>query len=258
MQVITSKENKIFKKASSLTSKKYRDKLGAYLVEGENLVNEAYLAKKTSAIIVESTYSKELNYDGVPIVFMMSKLFEKLARTETSQGIIAICEKEEYSLDDFEEIIKRKQGNVVVLDRLQDPGNIGTIIRTADAAGYSAVLAVKGTGDIFSPKVVRAASGSVMRVPIYYAKDGFEAIDILNRGNKKIVGTSFDTDKYYYDVDLTNNIGLVIGNEGNGMSDAFLENAHEKIKIPMDEPVESLNAAVAAGILMYQSKKKGV
>lgn len=254
MKVITSKDNKIYKQCLSLTSKKYRDKLNLYLVEGEKLVKEAYDAGMVETIILDAGYSKGIHFQGVDIVFMMGKLFEKLAQTETSQGILAIVRKSVYGKEKFQEIVGKDHGNVVILDRLQDPGNIGTIIRTADAAGYKGLVAIKGTGDVYSPKVVRAAAGSVLRLPMIVVKDEEEALTLLKECGKTVIGTAFNTDRYFYDVDLTKNIGLVVGNEGNGMSDYFIENTDFNIKIPMQEPVDSLNAAVAAGILMYQSK----
>ncbi|MEG0291499.1 MAG: RNA methyltransferase [Anaerovoracaceae bacterium] len=257
MKVITSKDNKIFKKAVNLTTKKYRDRLGQFLVEGDKLVREAYDAGKVETVILCDNYKKEIYYEETEVVFMMGKLFERLTQTETSQGIIAIVNKMEYDVETFSKKINQKSGNVVVLDCLQDPGNIGTIIRTADAAGYNGVLTIRGTADAYSPKVVRSAAGSVLRLPIMQVSDQNEAIKFLKDNQKTIVATCFETDKFYYDVDLRNNIGLVIGNEGNGISEEFLNCSDLKIKIPMEEPVDSLNASVAAGILMYQSKMKG-
>lgn len=256
MKIITSKDNRIYKQCQSLTLKKHRDKLGLYIVEGEKLVKEAYDAGMVELIIYDADYSKGIHYQGVDIVFMMGKLFEKLAQTETSQGILAIVKKKNYTKEEFSRQINKGSGNVVVLDRLQDPGNIGTIIRTADAASYSGMICLKGTGDVYSPKVVRAAAGSVLRLPIYFVEDEEEAVSFLKNNSKMIVGTAFDTDKYYYNIDLTKNVGLVIGNEGNGMSEKIIQDADVNVKIPMQQPVDSLNAAVAAGILMYQSKGK--
>ena len=144
-------------------------------------------------------------------------------------------------------------GNFVVLDRLQDPGNIGTILRTADAAGYKLAVVMKGTADVFSPKVVRAATGSLFRMPVVFMDSEEELLEFTRAAGKKTVATCFDTDLYYYDVNLKENIALIIGNEGNGISETLIASSDVKIKIPMHGNIESLNASVAAGILMYEA-----
>ena len=187
---------------------------------------------------------------------MDERLFSKLAQTKTSQGILAVVEKQELNREAFLEQMRSKSGNIVLLDRLQDPGNIGTIIRTADAAGYSGVMTIKGTGDIFAPKIVRATAGSLFRMPVFSAESPEEAAALLEQAGKTILATGFDTELNYYDVNMKENIGLIIGNEGNGISEELMQRAHKIIKIPMDGTIESLNAAVAAGILMYESVRK--
>lgn len=251
MREITSKDNKIVKLCEQLSTRKYRDRLGLYLIEGENLIAEAV----REGAEVETVLMRK-GYEGLPegleskTFVLEAKLFDKLACTDTSQGILAIVKKTEVSQDEF--IKNGAVGNFVVLDRLQDPGNIGTIIRTADAAGYSLVIAMKGTADIFSPKVVRAATGSLFRVPVVFMNDYDELVSFVKAAGGKLVATCFDTDRYYYDVDLTENVALIIGNEGNGISQELIDRADIKIKIPMAGTIESLNAAVAAAILMYE------
>ncbi|MCI2062263.1 MAG: RNA methyltransferase [Eubacteriaceae bacterium] len=261
MEMITSDQNRIYKTCVKLGMKKYRDKFGMYLVEGSKLVDEAFKAGQAENIIVREDYHKQTDFPGVDTAFIMGKLYSKVAQTETSQGIMAIVRKPEMTAEAFLGRIDEGRGNVVVLDGLQDPGNIGTIIRTADAAGYSGVLTVKGTGDVYSPKVVRSAMGSLFRIPVFNTDTPETAAALLSRGGKKIVGTSLDAEKYYYEEDLSENIALVIGNEGNGMSEDFKRRTCLNIKIPMSGEVDSLNAAVAAGVLMYQSigkvKKNG-
>lgn len=146
--------------------------------------------------------------------------------------------------------------NIIVLDRLQDPGNIGTILRTADAAGYMGAILMKGTADIYSPKIARAAAGSLFRLPVLLVDTPEHAIQILKDHKKKIIGTTPNCDSYYYDVDMKKDVALIIGNEGNGACDEFLSQAELKIKIPMEGTIESLNAAVSAGILMYESVRQ--
>lgn len=250
---ITSSQNRIYKLCVSLATKKHRDKEGKYIIEGINLLEEAVKnSEKIFLVIVRDDFdtSKVPNFQCDTYI-MDNKLYSKIAQTETSQGILAVVEKPVYDLKDIGKAIG-KDGNVVVLDRLQDAGNIGTIIRTADAAGYSAVVVLKGTADIFSPKVIRAATGSVFRIPIVFADDNRELIKIINEWGLDLVVTSLKTDKYYYDVDLTHGVAVVIGNEGNGVSDELIELAPIKIKIPMEGNIESLNASIAAAILMYE------
>jgi TrmH family RNA methyltransferase len=252
MREITSKDNKIVKLCEQLAARKYRDRLGLYLIEGENLLEEAVReGAAVDTVLMRKGYSGRMQPGLEDKTFVLDeKLFDRLAQTDTSQGILAIVKKPGVSQADF--IEKGAVGNFVVLDRLQDPGNIGTIIRTADAAGYSLIVAMKGTADVFSPKVVRAAAGSLFRVPVVFIDDYDELVAFVKAAGGKLVATCFDTDRYYYDVDLTKNTALIIGNEGNGIAPELIERADVKIKIPMAGTIESLNAAVAAAILMYE------
>ena len=187
---------------------------------------------------------------------MDRELFEKLSGTETSQGVIATADKNITDISSFAGRMGNSNDNVVILDRLQDPGNAGTIIRTAEAAGYRAVIVMSGTADVYSPKVVRAAAGSLFRMQLFSSSDMNETVRILKASGKCIVSADLDTDVMYNSVDLSENIALVIGNEGQGVSRGFLEASDIKVRIPMEGSIESLNAAVAAGILMYQSHNK--
>ena len=252
MRQINSKDNKIIKLFTQLGIRKYRDKLGLYIIEGENLLQEAL----QEGVLIHTLLARE-GYTGIPTeleekcFYIEEKLYDRLAQTDTSQGVMAIVKKPQFSQADFVE--KTAEGNFVVLDRLQDPGNIGTIIRTADAAGYTLIAVMKGTADIFSPKVVRAAAGSLFRVPVVFINDNDELVSFIKAAGGKLVATCFDTDRYYYDEDLTKGIALIIGNEGNGISRDLIDRADIKIKIPMRGKIESLNAAVAAAVLMYES-----
>ena len=251
MREISSKDNKIFRLCEQLSHKKYRDKLGLYLIEGENLLEEA--VKNGAAIktvLMCRDYRGSLFGTEDKAFCLSDKLFEQLSQTETTQGIMAIVEKPELSPDLF---LNRGGGNFIVLDRLQDPGNIGTILRTADAAGYELAIVMKGTADVFSPKAVRAATGSLFRMPVVFMDSVDELMEFTRAAGKKLVATCFDTDRYYYDENLKGNIALIIGNEGSGISRELIECSDLKIKIPMHGNIESLNASVAAGILMYEA-----
>ncbi len=250
MRKIISKDNRIYRLCGKLSQKKHRERLGKYLLEGENLIEEA---AKTGAeietLIVREGYSKIPEGLEERTFELEARLFEALAQTKTSQGILAIVKKPERCKEEFID----SPGNFVVLDRLQDPGNIGTILRTADAAGYSLAIVMKGTVDIFSPKTVRAATGSLFRMPVVFMDSNSELVEFTRAAGKKLVATCFDTDRRYFDEDLTDNIALVIGNEGNGICREIIESSDLKIKIPMQGNIESLNASVAAGILMYEA-----
>lgn len=257
MEIITSQDNQIYKLCRKLAQKKYRDRMGRYLIEGDNLLQEAIkCGQKIEQVIFHEDYDGPVKASGNRFVFMKGSLFERAAQTETSQGVLAIVEKCEPEADEFFEKAETVGTNIVVLDRLQDPGNIGTIIRTADAAGYGGVMCIKGTGDVYSPKVVRAAAGSLFRVPVMIAGSAEEAVRLLKDHGKRILVTCFDTENWYYEQDMAQNTALVIGNEGNGISEELIGLADCKIKIPMQGSIDSLNAAVAAGILMYQSSQQ--
>lgn len=274
MKKIASQDNRIFKMCLQLENRKYRDKSGKYIIEGPNLIEEALKNNvMPDFLIIDESNLQNLEITGLcekytmetgrsgqeRILIFEEKLFQRLAQTETSQGIFGIVSKISFTETEFFDYCKKgnekSSGNILILDRLQDPGNVGTIIRTADAAGYDGIMVLKGTADIFSPKVVRACTGSLFRIPILFIDTPNHALEILKRHDRRVISTGFETDKYYYEVDLKKNIGLVIGNEGNGICQEFKEQSDEIIKIPMAGSIESLNASVAAAILMYEAMR---
>src|SRR5665648_374190 len=179
MIIINSNENKNFKLCNQLAQKKFRDKLGLYLIEGPNLLEEAVNSDVDIKLVVLNEEMlatlkiplKEGSYKGTEVIGMSEKLFEKLAQTEASQGVIGVIKKRCETQEDVEKRILSKSENVIILDRLQDPGNIGTIIRTAEASGYKGVIVLKGTADVYSPKVIRAAAGSVFRLSLIHISE---------------------------------------------------------------------------------------
>ena len=239
MQTIKSKDNKIFKSFNKLNQKKFRDREGLFVVEGDKLLLEA--VKSGADIVTVAVRSdREGDYDDAYV--FDDRLFEKIADTVSSQGVAAIVKKPDYT-DPGED------GDVVVLDRIQDPGNAGSIIRTCDAAGISRIIAVKGTVDLYSPKVVRACAGSVFRVPIIEMETK-EAIDALK--NKEIIASTPRDAIGYKEIDIDGDKALIIGNEANGISEEFFDASDARVMIPMKGDIESLNAGVAAGILIYE------
>lgn len=254
MREIRSKDNRIVKRCEQLSMRKYRDQFGLYLIEGENLLDEAIRNHvRIETVLVREDCQKALPPEAADKAFLLdARLFDKLAQTVTSQGILAVVAKAEVRKEDF---IGLPGSNFIVLDRLQDPGNIGTILRTADAAGYKLAILMKGTADVYAPKVVRAATGSLFRMPVVSMASAKELAEFTGAAGKKLTATCLDARRWYYDEDLTHDIALIIGNEGNGISRDLIESSDIQIKIPMQGNIESLNAAVAAGVLMYEAMR---
>lgn len=254
MKTITSKDNPIYKKTQKLLKKKYRDETGLYMLEGIKPLEDALrMGVKIKSVFLREGTGSRPGFEESDVIVLNNELFKKLSDTESSQGVIAVAEKYRYDSGSFTDAVNG--GNVLIMDRLQDPGNIGTIIRTAEAAGYKGIVMMRGSGDVYSPKVVRAAAGSLFRVPVINLDTASEAAALMKNMGKKIVVTCFDTDISCFDADLTSDVAVVIGNEGSGVSEEFINSADLKVKIPMEGSIESLNAAVAAGILMYRSLK---
>lgn len=270
MKLITSGENQIYKAVAQLKQKKYRDEQKKYLIEGPNLIREALQNGGEIELIIRSEdyraedFRRE-NFDpartGAEMALMPPGLFRKLSDTETPQGVMAVVRKRIYTEEEFFSPAAvnsdgKTVSDVIVLDRLQDPGNIGTILRTADAAGYMGAILLKGTADVYSPKIVRAAAGSLFRLPILMGDTPGQVVRMLKRHGKNIICTAPASGRFYYDIELKENAAVVIGNEGNGVCEEFMNHSDLLVGIPMEGTVESLNAAVSAGILMYETVRQ--
>lgn len=257
MKTIRSKDNNTYKSALKLIKKKYRDETGLYLLEGVKPLEDALaLGIKVKNIFLCEGMQRADVFSEDLCMMLDEKLFVKLSDTGTSQGVIAVVQQRRYSFEEFAAAADGGTGNIIVMDRLQDPGNIGTIVRTAEAAGYRGIIMVAGSGDVYSPKVVRAAAGSLFRMPVIWAADAEDAAAMVKKMGRKLTVTCLEDAVNCFDADLSENVALVIGNEGRGVSERLLALSDIRVKIPMAGSIESLNAAVAAGILMYQSQKK--
>ena len=262
MQVISSKDNRIIKEASSLSEKKNRDELGLYLIEGPNIVKEAMeeggrvrfiftRAGQQSDEIEEIL--RKADAQNLAAYELTGEVFAKVTHTDNPQAIAAVFEKRQINQNEFFE--KTGSGNIAVLDRLQDPGNVGTILRTAEAFGFSGVILMKGSADVYQPKIVRAAAGSLLRLPLLFLDSADEAAALLKAHGKKIYAAAMDGKTQLPLAELSENAAVVIGNEGNGVCRAFIEQA-ETLSIPMEGKTESLNAAIAAATIMYESLRQ--
>ncbi len=239
---ITSLENQLVKKITSLHKKKFRDEYKMFFIEGMKSIKEAI---SFNWEIENILYSPDMiNYDlEIEGVEVSKEILCKISDTVTPQGIVAVCKIKDEKLD-----VLRYGKKIVYLDKVQDPGNVGTIIRTADAFGIDGVVLSKECADVYSPKVVRSTMGSIFHLPII--RD--VCVEELKKLDKKIYSSSL-TGKEKFEIE--DNSILVIGNEGNGISDETKEVTDEFIKIKMPGNAESLNASIAAGILMYEFTK---
>lgn len=261
MQIISSKDNEIIKNIRKLKEKKYRDIEGNYLIEGIKLVKEAITENadiKQIVICEECLNSGELDKDTLyeiakfNIIYVTKKVFDILTDVKTPQGIIAVIGKKNVS-----ELVDYAQDIIIALDDIQDPGNLGTILRTVDSANLNQIILSKGSADPYNPKVVRSTMGAIFRVNIIEADNLKEKLLEAQENDFKIMVTSLNTKNSIYDVDVNKKV-IVIGNEANGVSEQIQEIADEKVKIPMLGKTESLNASVAAGIMIYEYVRRKV
>ena len=255
MQVISSKDNELIKHIKKLKDKKYRDENNEYIIEGAKLIEEAVsegaIIKKI-IVCEDTTNTYELSTNitleiaKYPCVYVTEKIFSQITQVTNPQGIMAIVEKKsEQSEIDFTQDI------IVILDDIQDPGNLGTILRTMDSIGLNQVIVSNETADAYNPKVVRSTMGAIFRINIIKSDNLIETIKKIKKHHFKLVVTSLQTEKSLYDMDFNKKI-IVIGNEANGVSKEIQNMADEKIKIPMLGKTESLNASVATGIVLYE------
>jgi len=261
---IASSQNKTYKKFKSLTLKKYREKECLFLMEGQRYIDTALKNGFIFEAILfdQDTWHQTIGEDakkdyanGTQVYILPESLFKELSQTEQSQGIIGVLPMPtQKSLQQW--LVSHsanKPSNLIMLDRIQDPGNLGTIIRTADAAGLDTILIVNGTVDPYNPKVVRSTAGSILYVDLIEVEASIETIEMLKSHGYRIVVTALERANDYNDL---SNYGktncLVIGNEANGVSELLIQASDSRVKIPILGRAESLNASIAAGIMMYK------
>lgn len=236
MQVISSKDNELIKHIRKLKEKKERDASNEYLVEGIKIVKEVIQENaKIKQIILcddcEKTESipKDLMYEIAKhnCIYVTSKLFKYISEVQEPQGVLAVIEK-----NNGDKTIDYTQDIIVALDDVQDPGNLGTILRTVDSVGVNQILVSKGTADSYNPKVVRSTMGAIFRVKIIECEDLKKTLKEIKKHKFKIVVSSLQTENTIYDINYYKKV-IIIGNEANGVEQQIQEIADEKIKIPM-------------------------
>ena len=236
MQVISSKDNELIKHIRKLKEKKERDASNEYLVEGIKIVKEAIQENAKIKQInlcddCEKTESipKDLMYEIAKhnCIYVTSKLFKYISEVQEPQGVLAVIEK-----NNGDKTIDYTQDIIVALDDVQDPGNLGTILRTVDSVGVNQILVSKGTADSYNPKVVRSTMGAIFRVKIIECEDLKKTLKEIKKHKFKIVVSSLQTENTIYDINYYKKV-IIIGNEANGVEQQIQEIADEKIKIPM-------------------------
>ncbi len=241
-----------------LKLKKGREREGLYLIEGTKLIADALAANEeiVSLIIHDEKAERSEFADLLAGVessverFRVSEpIIAKLTDTMTPQGIMAVVKKRDH---DLASLLDQDRPTLVVIDQLQDPGNLGAIIRSADAAGIDGIIIGEKSVELYNPKVIRSAMGSIFHLPIVVDADLSIVMKELNRRGIRILGTSPQAELDYYSLDLTDNIAIVIGNESQGLSTSLMRSVDEMMRIPIRGSAESLNAAMATSIILYE------
>ncbi|MDR1721244.1 MAG: RNA methyltransferase [Endomicrobium sp.] len=249
--IIKSAENKIFKYALKLQDKKFRAESKLFLIEGKKQIEEIPENWNIKQIFISERYKNTVeNFKN--IITFSERLFSKLSATKSPQGIIAAVEKKFHNVKE----ITKNTGPFVILENIQDPGNLGTIIRSADAFGLKAVFVSKGSADIYSDKTLRAAAGSIFRLPVI---DDITIENILNLMNEEkifVFAASLKGEKYLNDIKFADKSAFIIGNEGHGIKSETENSAAILVKVRTLGKTRSLNAAVAASVIMYEISKK--
>lgn len=258
--ITSSSNNRVKQVIQWQKSARERDEAGVFPAEGfkmfeevpEESVREVYLSRSAYERVCSSPMLKEkLNRTGYELA--SDEILSRMSDTRTPQGILFVAAQPRYTP---EQLLNVSDPLLVVLESLQDPGNLGTIIRTGEGAGITGVIMNRQTVDLFNPKTIRATMGSVFRVPFIYADNLQEMLTRLHERGIHTYAAHLAGKRYYESFSFCGGTAFLIGNEGNGLSRETAELAQEAIKIPMEGQVESLNAAVAASLLMYEAQRQ--
>ena len=244
MESITSLHNQKVVLWRSLGEKKGRDAAGAFLVEGTKMVDEALKSDfPVDAILLRQDYEPSFSIPGnIPVYYLADHVFQSVCSTKTPQGIAAVLKIH---------TLRSPGCRILALDGLQDPGNVGTVIRTADAAGFDGILVSPDCADVFSPKVLRASMGSIFHIGLEFPDSMPRRLEEYRDSGFAVISSQLDGDSFFSREPITQPLILILGNEGNGVSSEVRKIATHRFRLPMRGEAESLNVAVAAGIMMY-------
>lgn len=259
---ISSINNPQIKHIISLQTKtKFRNKQGSFVIEGEKLFQEAMEDGIIEKVYISESFADNSNnlidfkYNKFIYEIIKDKIYKDISDTVTPQGILAIVKQPEYTIDSILDNANNDKLSILLLEDIRDPGNLGTIIRTAEGAGISGIIMNKSCVDLFNPKVIRSTMGSIFRVPIIITNDLEETVLVLKKNRVHIYATRLEAKDYYGEINNYDRAGIIIGNESKGISESLSSVADSWIRIPMAGKVESLNAAIASALIMYERGK---
>lgn len=261
MNRITSPHNKIIREYRMLGKARYRKKSGLAVLEGSQLLREAVKAGiefkavlLTEAFQVAPGNEELLEQLADSSLYLLSEnIFKSIAQTERPQGVGAIAQIPSF---DFESLWQKDALFLLILDRIQDPGNLGTIFRTAAAATVDGIVLLTGTADPTNPKVLRAAMGGSFYLPVLHERELPDWPDLFKKREVRIIAADPDGDVSYHEVDYTGPTAVVIGNESRGASARLLESANVRAYIPLHGKIGALNAAVAAALFIFERERR--
>ncbi|TQS76218.1 RNA methyltransferase [Ornithinibacillus gellani] len=241
--MITSIQNEHVKAWRKLHKRKYRQQTNTFLIEGFHLLEEAW---KSDWEIIEVMVREDIIlpalYQSIPAHMVTEQVFQHISQTQQPQGIAALVKMKQEKVD--------KWSRVLLLDAIQDPGNVGTMIRTADAADFDAVILGEGTVDLYNDKVIRSTQGSIFHIPVLH-QPLQDAVKHLKEDGFSVWAAVLEESKDYRQVQHAGKTAILIGNEGAGIQQLLQQEASERVHIPIPGHAESLNASIAAAILMY-------
>lgn len=259
---LTGSQNPLIKEVRALRNKSGREEKGLYFIEGARFVAEALKENiGIRYVVVSETFSsgsgsyellKKLNDTELNCYVVPDSLFASISDTQTPQGILAVLGLERKQLMGAE----LSGGLLVILDIIKDPGNMGAIIRTADAAGCAGIIVPDGCVDVFNPKVLRSTMGSIFHVPVYHCNNIVEAMNTAREYGFMLCASHLEGSISIYEADLSGQVALIIGSEAEGIGNETAENSDLLIRIPMEGRAESLNASVAAGVMIFEAMRQ--
>ena len=251
--MITSSANQQIKYITHLQkNSKFRKEEGVFVVEGIKMVEESIRHGLALKLFMDENYEGTIQ-KGIDVEVISHKVFMTMSDTVSPQGIMATVKMPSYELA---QLLDAPDSSVLILEDINDPGNLGTMMRTAEGAGMSGVILSKKTVDLFNPKVVRATMGALYRVPFYYTEDLCSVLKTMREMGFSLFAAHLKGQCPYDQESFDGKTGILIGNEANGLSDEVSDLADKKVKIPMEGQLESLNAAVSAAILMYEQNRQ--